>query len=315
MQINTAIFHRSLHLDESNLEPPDSRCPFCSSTNRQHVYILQKNPEVLLLRCVVCHALSASRMPIDEALAEYYSDYYDSSASQASDGQITFDEPIRLARNLADMYRRYRGDATVAILDFGGGDGTISHLVAMQLIERGAAQVNITVVDYSKKIVRPQDSRVAINRADSLVDIGDPYGFVIASAVIEHYPRPRVLLRDLLQCVEQGGIFYARTPYMYPIMKLCQLIGVKVDFTYPGHLHDLGQAFWEVYFTNKQPGDFQILESKPSMVETTLRKHFLRTVAAYAFKAPWYLLGRSYKYVGGWEVFVRKVSSEDVRGR
>ncbi len=73
MQINTAMFQRSLHLDESNLEPPDSSCPFCSSTNRQQVYILQKSPEVLLLRCVVCHALSASRMPKDDALAEYYS--------------------------------------------------------------------------------------------------------------------------------------------------------------------------------------------------------------------------------------------------
>jgi hypothetical protein len=102
---------------------------------------------------------------------------------------------------------------------------------------------------------------------------------------------------------------------MFPIIKLLRLVGVKVDFTYPGHIHDLGQAFWEGYFKKEQSNDFQILDSRPSMVETTLRKHFLRTIAAHAFKAPWYLLGKSYKYVGGWEVFVRKSSRENARGR
>jgi hypothetical protein len=75
-------------------------------------------------------------------------------------------------------------------------------------------------------------------------------------------------------------------------------------------MHDLGQTFWEFYFTKEQRGAFQILESRPSIVETTIRKHFLRTLAAYSFKAPWYLLGKSYKCVGGWEIFVRKALQE-----
>lgn len=315
MPIDTAIFHKSLYLDEGELQPPDFTCLFCTSSLRHPVYTLQKTPEVLLLQCKACHAVSASRMPTDEALLEYYSVYYDSPESQASDGQITFDSPLRLARNLAGMYLRHQDETHGSILDVGGGDGTISHLVAMQLIERGATQVNVTVVDYNKKIVRPHDSRIAIDRADSLADVGGLYGFVIASAVIEHSPHPRTLLLDLLQRMEQGGIFYARTPYMLPIMKLLQLIGVKVNFTYPGHLHDLGQAFWEGYFTMKQADDFQILDSRPAIVETTFRKHLARTVVAYCFKIPWYLFGKSYKYVGGWEVFVRKGSDEDVAGR
>lgn len=315
MSINAAAFHKSMQLDESKLEPSDSKCPFCSSTNRKQVCTLQENPEVLLLQCNDCQAVSASRMPTDEVLAEYYSRYYDSSASETSGGQITFDKPQRLARNLAQMYHRYKDDATVSILDFGGGDGTISYLAAMQLIERGTEQVNITIVEYSTRIVHPQDSRIVIDRVNSLGDIHSQYGLVIASAVIEHYPRPRALLRNLLQCIENGGIFYVRTPYMHPIMKLLKPIGVRVDFTYPGHLHDLGQSFWEDYFTREQSGDFQILASRPSIVETTLREHFLRTAAAHLFKIPWYLLGNSYKYVGGWEVFARKSLSEDVRNR
>jgi hypothetical protein len=107
----------------------------------------------------------------------------------------------------------------------------------------------------------------------------------------------------------QRGIFYARTPYMLPMMKAFRLIGVNLDFTYPGHIHDLGQAFWENYFTTEQSDEFQVLASSPSIVATTFGKHFLRTVAAYSLKAPWYLLGKSYKFVGGWEIFAQKISN------
>ena len=131
MQINTAIFHRSLLLDESMLEPLDSRCPFCCGTNRQEVYTLQKSPDVMLLHCHTCHAVSASRMPTDEVLGKYYGGYYESSHRTTSEGQITFDEPTRFGRKLADMYRRQRNDACVSILDFGGGDATISHSIVL----------------------------------------------------------------------------------------------------------------------------------------------------------------------------------------
>nr|VFK79544.1 MAG: hypothetical protein BECKSD772D_GA0070982_10541 [Candidatus Kentron sp. SD] len=161
--------------------------------------------------------------------------------------------------------------------------------------------------EEAKKIVSPQDDRIVINRVDSLNNITScTYGLVVASAIIEHYPYPGELLQDLLHHVKQGGIFYARTPYILPIMRLSRLIGIHMDFTYPEHLHDLSQAFWENYFRRKELSDFQILKSKPSIVETTFRKQFWVTLAAYLLKAPWFLLGKSYKYVGGWEMFVRK---------
>lgn len=265
------------------------------------------------MQCSTCHAISASRIPTPEALTEYYSGYYDSpDPRQAADERITFDKPRRLADHLADTYRCYSSnrEAPISILDFGGGNGAISHLLAMRLIEKGAEQVDITVVDYNKETVCPQDGRVTINRAESLDVLKSPYSLVIASAVIEHHPRPRELLRHLLYLIEQGGVFYARTPCMLPIMNLLRLVGVKVDFTYPGHLHDLGQVFWEGLFTKERSDSFRILASRPSIVETSLGEHFLRTVAAYSLKAPWYLLGESYKFVGGWEIFSQKNSGE-----
>lgn len=306
--VNAAAFHRSLHLNESDLVPLDPRCLFCSSTNRENVFSLQENPDVLLLQCQDCHATSASRIPTEATLAQYYGGYYDSAPTEATDGEVTFDRPLRLARRLANTDHRFQRDASMSILDFGGGDGTISYLLANQIIEQGVAQVNVTVVEYSQKIVASQDPRIVMKRVDSLEDIRGKFGYVIASAIIEHYSSPHLLLRDLLNRMEDGGLFYARTPHMVPIMRLLQPIGVNVDFTYPGHLHDLGQAFWESYFSKEQQNDYRILESKPSIVETTLRKHFLRTIAAYVFKAPWHLFGRSYEYIGGWEVLIQRKS-------
>jgi hypothetical protein len=95
-------------------------------------------------------------------------------------------------------------------------------------------------------------------------------------------------------------------------MKIFSLIGIKWDFTYPAHIHDLGEDFWVSYFgSDNIHCQFKLLESKPSIVQTTFKEHFLRTVVAYLLKAPWYIFGNYWKLVGGWEVFVQKIDKDD----
>ena len=313
MEINSTAFHKSLHLDNDQLEPPNSDCPFCGSRNREPVFVLQDNPRVLLLKCTICNAASASRIPTNNALQAYYGSYYKSQIQSDSRENVTFDDYQRFAKHLADRILRYPTAAHVSILDFGGGDGSISYGLAMQLLKKGFGSVNITIIDYDDKKILSKDSRILINKLSALEDVDSLYNIVIASAIIEHLPKPQQALSSLLNHLEHGGIFYARTPYVLPLIKLCSLIGIKWDFTFPGHIHDLGQDFWETYFKKSlSSSDFQILASKPSIVETTLKKHFLRTIAAYILKSPWYLFGRRYKWVGGWEVFVRKNSAQIV---
>ena len=306
MQLNTAMCHRSVHLDEGRLELSDTGCPFCNSTNRKSIHTLQEEPAIRLLECRDCYAVSASRVPSEQALSEYYGGYYDSTDLKGADSQITFDKPERLARNIAKIYCQPGIEGCVTVLDFGGGDGTIACLLARMLIEQGAEQVSITVVDYHPSTVEPDDPRICIDSRDSLEQVTSQYDIVIASAVIEHYPRPGSLLRDLLGSMKPGAMFYARTPCMAPIIRLLRLAGIRADFSFPGHIHDLGQDFWENYFPDGPSEQFQILASRPSIVESTFSKHFLRTLMARLLKMPWYLFGRHYRYVGGWEVFVRR---------
>jgi hypothetical protein len=78
---------------------------------------------------------------------------------------------------------------------------------------------------------------------------------------------------------------------------------------FPAHVHDLGPDFWEWFLTkNFSPRDVSVLESRPSIVSTSMRRQTLRTLAARMLKAPRRLLGKKYAFVGGWEVFVRKES-------
>jgi hypothetical protein len=66
----------------------------------------------------------------------------------------------------------------------------------------------------------------------------------------------------------------------------------------------MGQEFWERLpdTLRGEVGKLDVVSSRPSIVETCFRQDAVRTVAAYLLKAPWYVLGRRYKLVGGWEV-------------
>jgi hypothetical protein len=95
---------------------------------------------------------------------------------------------------------------------------------------------------------------------------------------------------------------------MSSIIKTAALFGVTIDFTFPGHVHDMGQSFWENVLTVLGVSStFKLIRSRPAIVETELRVHPSRTAIAYAFKWPWFVLRKRYSLVGGWEAVFAKV--------
>jgi hypothetical protein len=108
--------------------------------------------------------------------------------------------------------------------------------------------------------------------------------------------------------METGGVMYARTPFILPFIRLANLTGIGVDFSYPCHLHDLGARFWNNFTGNiPVPGTYEIIHSRPSIVETTFKHHFFRTLLAYTLKAPGFVFQKHYPLVGGWEVMIKKI--------
>lgn len=297
--MRTALFHHSAHVPESKLSAPITECVICgASLTNPPIAKIQQSPAVHLLHCGNCHAHTASRMPTAEALAEYYSDYF-----QPNVPKITHDSPARFARHIASFIREPKRELEIA--DFGGGDGTLAYSVARILVERGCSCVTISVIDYSEPLIS-DDERIDVRSALPGTPV-PPSDVVLASAVLEHIPDPLSSLIQLLAALNPSGILYVRTPAVASFMRLAESFGQKLDFTFPAHLHDLGQGFWENILNLIPDGcEFEILHSAQSLVETDLRHHPWHTVAAHIAKAPWRLLGRRYALVGGWEIVFRR---------
>jgi SAM-dependent methyltransferase len=162
-------------------------------------------------------------------------------------------------------------------------------------------------VDYNDKIVASGIPGIQIRHSHDLQAIKNQgFDLIIASAIIEHIPYPADSLAIMFSCLNQEGFFYARTPYVLPLLKAAQHVGISLDFTYPSHLHDLGPEFWDnIILELGINGNFTI-KSQPSMVETTFRESIPRAILTYLLKFPWRFFPRSYKYIGGWEIFIKK---------
>jgi 2-polyprenyl-3-methyl-5-hydroxy-6-metoxy-1,4-benzoquinol methylase len=245
-------------------------------------------------------------MPTEVALARYYATYYENATTK-----VTADIPGRLAEHLFRLCRPHLDDdpsRSFRVLDYGGGDGSISVELARKLNAHGVERVEIALIDYEKQVRDHDRERIRIEAMTGLEEVRDAsMDMVIASAVLEHLPRPREVLEALLEALKPGGVFYARTPYIAPLASLLARFGIEIDFTYPAHLHDLGHKFWSrcLATTGRQRG-YAIVRSTPSIVETSFGRHFLRSLAATLLKLPGYVFKASYPYVGGWEVVIRR---------
>lgn len=303
----TTVFHKGRHLSENELVPLNQECPFCKSKDRKKIFKIQNNPDVYLYKCNKCFAASADRMPTSDALDNYYSNYYIDNKK----GVTTCSEK-KFAKHIYKVLLKnnylLENKSIFKILDFGGGSGIITYnLAALINQSKNNLIIEIDIVDYNKNTAVSEFQNIKINQFDNLSHVAKTnYDIIIASAVIEHIPDAGKTISDLFSLMKDNSIFYARTPYVLPIMRIFSFFRVKVDFTFPAHVHDLDDKFWKGFIENMQiHGKYIILKSQPSIVETSLKHHFARTLISYLFKKIWFFL-RFWKIVGGWEIFILK---------
>ncbi len=311
--MRATLYHSSVHLPDADLQAPDTACPLCDHGGpRPIIGTIQRDPDVHLLQCPRCRGASVSRMPTADALDRYYGGYYDDA-----DVSHTFDEAPRFARHVMRTSGLAVAGRPLRVLDFGGGDGALALAIAALAIDRGAIEVDVTVVDFVTPAPAP-DPRVRARAVEHLDDAGDDYDLVLASAILEHLPDATAVLQRLVAALAPGGVFYARTPWVAAFVARAP----SFDFGFPGHVHDLGAAFF-----NGAPArfglDIDIVASQPSIVENAVAKHPGRAIAAHVLKLPARAEvalkghgrgGIAWRWVGGWEVFWRRSARpEDLR--
>lgn len=299
--MKTTPYHAGKQLSDQELSLPSDECPACGDQGgRKSVHVVQDAPRVTLLQCSSCGIASASRMPTSAALDAYYGDYYNADDSGSSE-QITFSGVERFARHIAARCP----DGASRIIDFGGGDGAVALAVARVFQKRGV-RPEVLVVDYAA----PADGGdISISNVKELDEATGTFDVIIASAILEHVPNVGNITRKLWSLGEPGSVFYARTPYWLPLLRLRP----SIDMTFPGHVHDMGPAYWN-HFLHALDLPGELIVSQPSIVETSLRQAPVRTALAHLLKAPsrleCRLRGTQWRrpvwgVVGGWEVFAR----------
>jgi SAM-dependent methyltransferase len=300
--ISSTYYHKGMRLAAEHISCRHEICPFCSSAVFKRIFTIQHDPDIFLMKCSLCSGVFSDAVPSDSVFEQYYSSYYADFGSH-----MTFASPGRFAQRICrsltvEKERDYR------ILDFGGGDGSLSYALAKMLQKAGASCVEITVVDYSRETLTSDTESVSICHQPSIEAAGGMYDIIIASSVLEHLPRPVDSMQQLFSKLSAGGFFYARHPYIVPLMRVVRLFGITIDFTYPAHLNDFGGDFWKAILRTHCADGFGIVVfSRPSPVETSFSAAPARTAAAYLMKSMWYLTFGFWHLVGGWEIgIVRK---------
>jgi 2-polyprenyl-3-methyl-5-hydroxy-6-metoxy-1,4-benzoquinol methylase len=257
-----------------------------------------------MLKCGRCHGCSASHMPKDDVLAKYYSQYYADSQLKTTTSNTKY-----FARHVTGSMLGFVRSNTIRILDYGGGDGSLSYAIAGELIGKSEnCRVQVDLVDYEAPRVFG-DNPISVRGHRDLDEVEGDYDLILASAVLEHVPQVNGVIRRLVASARPGAYFYARTPFMIP---LARLIG-KFDLTYPAHVHDMGSSFWN-RFVQTFDLKAELIASRPSLIETTFSEAPARTIAAFVMKLPSHLelaMRRSrptdpvWTLVGGWEAVLR----------
>jgi len=297
--------HRQIIPELYEIDEMFKECPFCKSKETRFVRSVITTPEITAMTCNQCHIGYIDRQPTETFLREFYKGYY------RKDDQHTTISPQLLVKHLIRQFGKLRSKSTFSILDFGGGDGSVSQLFANYLLtSKLAQQVNISNVDYNVgKGVEGTSYKIVKSNLTSLESIptGKKFDIVIASAILEHVKNPNETLSILLNFLEENGLFYARTPYVYPIFNALSKVGITIDLPYPAHLFDMGNSFWNsILKTLHLSSCFYLKKSCTSIVESSFRDRPLRTLISYLLKIPSYVFKNHYNLVGGWEVVIKR---------
>jgi SAM-dependent methyltransferase len=299
--ISSTYYHKGMHLTAGQISRRHEICPFCSAGNFRKIFTVQRDPDIYLMKCSHCHGVFAGSVPSDAVFQEYYSSYY-----AEGEPHTTFNSPQRFARRIYKALTIEKGGG-YRILDFGGGDGSLSYALAKMILSDNRKKIEITVVDYTSAITVSSEPSISLTHCDSLDSVNGSYDIIIASSILEHLPQPVAIIKQLFGKLSDGGFFYARHPYIVPLMRVVGKAGINIDFTYPAHLNDFGGDFWKVILgIIFDEGSCSIVFSRPSPVETSWRAAPLRTLVAYSMKSLWYLSCGLWHFVGGWEIGIVK---------
>lgn len=293
------------NIEESDLIK-NEKCGFCESTEFISLQQYFQKPDIHFVKCKNCGAVTYDKQFSQAALDKMYSNYEYHSEDEVQ--SVTFYGSERFAKHIS-KYVDFAEKDKVKILDFGGGDGALAYFTALQLKKRNPKMIiEILVVDYCNSLYKSDRSDGITMRHDfPLSKVEEEFDLIIASAIIEHLPKPAEEVKKLFTLLTGGGYIYFRTPYVYPLWRDLRRFGITYKTLYPQHIWDLGGGWYDglVSYVKYEKEDIHLILSKPSIVEESFKINFWIALASYVLKAPWYICHK-WPYTGGWEAIYKK---------
>lgn len=292
------------------------RCGCCGAKNAfRQLSLFREKPQIHFVKCRRCGAVTYDRMLRKEKLDEVYEkyNYLDNDEKDHTGDKITFYGKERFARHLMKMMKPLPEQNKIRILDFGGGDGSLSYAFGESIIQTGGYDsIEIVVVDYTDTPCVSREKNISLTHCFPLSALpkDELFDIVIASAVLEHLPSPGREFRQVVELTAPGGYLYFRSPYKYPLYCLMKRFGITLDMRYPRHIWDFSSYWWHrIVVCLHLEDQLTVVKDGPSITEKTVKDHFLMAIGANLLKAPGRVT-RRWHYVGGWEILYRKTADK-----
>ncbi|HEY0428215.1 MAG TPA: class I SAM-dependent methyltransferase [Pyrinomonadaceae bacterium] len=171
-------------------------CPGCHGL--KSVELGEKN-NFLMLNCKTCRSIYSSHLPIDGE-KENYDEYYTEENLQV---------PEFIQKRLGEIIEDFSPYfSSGRLLDIGFGSAVLMQVARDKGWQPSGLEVSAPAVEHAKKLgfeVFHGDLTEA-KYPDNHFDV------IAASEIIEHYPEPEVLLREVMRILRPGGLFWATTP-------------------------------------------------------------------------------------------------------
>lgn len=193
------------NIEESDLIK-NEKCGFCESTEFISLQQYFQKPDIHFVKCKNCGAVTYDKQFSQAALDKMYSNYEYHSEDEVQ--SVTFYGSERFAKHIS-KYVDFAEKDKVKILDFGGGDGALAYFTALQLKKRNPKMIiEILVVDYCNSLYKSDRSDGITMRHDfPLSKVEEEFDLIIASAIIEHLPKPAEEVKKLFTLLTGGGVY------------------------------------------------------------------------------------------------------------
>lgn len=189
------------------------KCPICGSNEYAKLIPYKAKSDSPLFRdknyakCAVCQAVSMLPMPSDNALGEYYENYWESKG--VAKLMTLFEAQAKARFAFVSKHIRPKNN-TIKILDVGAGYGLVGRIFVEGFpdcnVVYDAVELEPSAVKFLKETMN------ARNVFKSLEDVREEYTLIVLAHIIEHFSEPLQYLEQLKERLEESGVILIEVP-------------------------------------------------------------------------------------------------------